>query len=388
MGIYDRGYYKDEPTRRGIGGDGGGGGGGGFRFGGARGWSITTWIIAINVAVFVIDAFLPNHGLPVYRADTQLVESLPAKTVESKGYVMRDQLGRAVESDANVVGTMVHRLVLDAETQEVVATRDYIVRPPLEALGHFSTYRGFGRLEVWRLVTFQFLHSRASIMHLAFNMFGLFIFGRIVEETLGRRKYLAFYLVSGIFGGLLYLLLNLVGTVFHLSLPGVLFDDPRTQLIGASAGVFGVIMACAYISPKAIVRLIFPPISMTMRTMAYIYLGIAVFNLLRNGGNAGGDAAHVGGALAGAYFIRNSHLLLDFFDIFGDSRKKKRPGHPLRKPPKASRAQKSRANEEAQIDAVLAKVKDEGLASLTSKEKKLLASDTQRRRGTSRGGRG
>ena len=44
-------------------------------------------------------------------------------------------------------------------------------------------------------------------------------------------------------------------------------------------------------------------------------------NLLRNGANAGGDAAHVGGAIAGFFFIRNSHLLRDFFDVFGDSRR-------------------------------------------------------------------
>jgi membrane associated rhomboid family serine protease len=380
MGIHERSYYRDEPPRRSA-----WGGGGGRRLGGMSAWSITTWIIAINVAVFVVDAFMAKHGLPVYQSHTQLVEDLPANRVVSEGYVVFDQLGRPVEIDANIVGTVVHKLVLDADSQQLVGTQDYLVRPPLEALGHFSTYRGFGRLEVWRLVTFQFLHSRTSIWHLAFNMFGLFIFGRIVEETLGRRKYLAFYLVSGIFGGLLYLLLNLVSVLFHVDLPGALAVDARTPLIGASAGVFGVIMACAYIAPKMMVRLLFPPISLTMRTMAYAYLALAVFNLLRSGSNAGGDAAHVGGAIAGAYFIRNSHLLLDFFDIFGDSRKRKRPGSSAVKRPTPSAAAKRRAREESQVDAILAKVKDEGIASLTDKEKKLLAGDTKRRRGDSNG---
>ncbi len=371
MGIAERSYSRDEPTR----------GGGAFRFRGVSAWSITTWIIAINVAVFVIDAFLSQHGLPVYRSDTKLVEVLPAQTDESEAYFALDQLGRPVETSPRVVGTLVHKLVLERGTTRLVATRDFVVRPPLEALGHFSTYRGFGRLEVWRLVTFQFLHDHSSIMHLAFNMFGLFIFGRIVEDTLGRRKYLAFYLVSGIFGGLLFLILNLVGVVFHAHLPGALAVDARTQLIGASAGVFGVIMACAYIAPKMLVRLLFPPISMTMRTMAYAYLALAVFNLLRSGQNAGGDAAHVGGAIAGAYFIRNSHLLLDFFDVLGDSRKKqpRRPGAPRRPKPPAEVAR--RVREEARIDAILAKVSDKGLNSLTAKEKKLLARDSMRRRG-------
>lgn len=255
--------------------------------------------------------------------------------------------------------------------------------PQMYQWGHFSTFQGFQRLEVWRLVTFQFLHDPNSILHLAFNMFGLWVFGGIVEQTLGRRKYLAFYLVCGIFGGLLYLLLNLLGGIFNIRLPGVLFADPKTPLIGASAGVFGVIMACAYIAPTMVVQLIFPPISMKMRTLAYIYVGIAAVNLLLGGRNAGGDAAHIGGALAGAYFIRNSHLLLDFFDVWKDSRKQKRPGGG-RSPAGgggASKAERRRASEEAEIDAILAKIQEQGIGSLNAREKKLLAKDTERRRG-------
>ena len=80
---------------------------------------------------------------------------------------------------------------------------------PFFYYGHFSTDYLFG-LEVWRLITFQFLHG--SMTHLFFNLFGLWIFGSLVEQTLGSKKYLAFYLVCGIFGGLMYLLLNLMGT--------------------------------------------------------------------------------------------------------------------------------------------------------------------------------
>ena len=57
---------------------------------------------------------------------------------------------------------------------------------PLQAWGHFSTAKGFFQYEVWRLVTFQFLH--ANFVHLFFNMFGLFIFGGMVEQYLGRRR--------------------------------------------------------------------------------------------------------------------------------------------------------------------------------------------------------
>lgn len=316
MGLADRGYYRDEP--RGFGG-GGGGSGGGFHFGRLNALSVTMWIIIVNVVIHVL-------------ANTAL--------------------------------------------------------PQLYQWGHFSTYEGFQRLQVWRLVTFQFLHDPSSIMHLAFNMFGMWVFGGIVEEALGRRKYLAFYLVCGIFGGLMYLLLNLAGAFLPFQLPGFLFANPKTPLIGASAGVFGVIMACAYVAPTMRVQFILIPITLTMKTMAYLYVGFAVLNLLLGGGNAGGDAAHVGGAIAGAYFIRNSHLLLDFFDVLNDSRTKgaggkKRPrkGGGRRAPRSAQPREYAKlAREEAEIDAILAKIQDEGIGSLTAKEKKLLAKDTERKR--------
>ena len=241
---------------------------------------------------------------------------------------------------------------------------------PFFFYGHFSTDTLFG-LEVWRLITFQFLHDNRSIIHLFFNMFGLWIFGSMVEQTLGSRKYLAFYLVCGIFGGLMYLLLNLMGT-WQINLPGALAIRPDTPLIGASAGVFGVIMACAYIAPNSIVQLLFPPIPLKMKWMAYGYVGLALFNLLSKGSNAGGDAAHIGGAIAGAFFVRNHHLLSDFFDVLSDSRKTASSS-------RGRRRRFSSANE-AEIDRILAKVSTQGLGSLTEPEKRTLAADSARRR--------
>src|SRR5262249_3223144 len=95
--------------------------------------------------------------------------------------------------------------------------------------GHFSTYKISldGGLEFWRVLTVQFLH--ANLMHVGFNMLGLYIFGGMVEEALGRKKYLAFYLVCGIFGALMYLILNAAGYFWHTMLhmpaiPGLLFN--------------------------------------------------------------------------------------------------------------------------------------------------------------------
>lgn len=288
MGIAERRYGRDEPTGLGH----------------TRVVSVTTWLIIINSAIFVMGALAPKLG------------------------------------------------------------------SALLAYGHFSTYQLIQRLEFWRVLTFQFLH--ANIMHILLNMFGLWVFGRMVEEYLGAKRYAAFYLVCGIFGAIFYLILNGVGLVALMmgfdGLPLLLYNSKSTPLIGASAGVFGVIIASAYIAPNAMIQLLFPPVSLRLKIMAYVYVGIAAFNLLIGGSNAGGDAAHLGGAAAGYFFIRNPHLLRDFFDIFQDSRKK-------------SSARKVE-RERGEIDRILAKVKEKGLQSLSESEKRALRRATERVQGT------
>jgi membrane associated rhomboid family serine protease len=235
---------------------------------------------------------------------------------------------------------------------------------PLTLYGHFSTGLAFFHLEVWRFVTFQFLH--ANLTHVFFNMFGLWIFGGMVESYLGFKRYAAFYLVCGICGALCYLVLNFLGGMVGAQLPGVLFSDLYTPLIGASAGVFGVIVACAFIAPNTTVQLLFPPIPLKMSWFAYGYVAIAAANLLRNGQNAGGDAAHVGGAIAGFFFVRNAHLLTDFFDVFGDSRK--------------GRGRRRAGVDPLEVDRILHKVRTNGLMSLNDRERQTLRRATEQGR--------
>ena len=227
---------------------------------GVGAWSANMWIIVINIAVHVLRMFLPKIQAPIF--DTKGVDAL------------------------------------------------YLY-------GHFSTFTVMwkGGLEFWRFITFQFLH--ADPIHLGFNMLGLYMFGSLVEGHLGKKKYLAFYLTCGVFGALVFLLLNVIGLYVTKEgqatpMPFLLTSNERAPLIGASAGVFGVIMACAYIAPNTIVQLLFPPVSLRMRTMAYAYVALAGINLIFSGANKGGDAAHIGGAIAGYFFIRHSHLLRDF----------------------------------------------------------------------------
>lgn len=364
MGIYDRDYVRTDR----------GGGGGGFRpgsIGRLRGWSVNTWLIAINVVIFVIQGvLLVNAGSPVL-VDEELYKQPPSGQLAESQAFIRPGGGLASPAEQRRAGNALTRALVDAPSGAPVGKRIYQVMDPIEKWGHFSTLRGFRMMEVWRLVTFQFLH--AGVMHIFFNMLGLFFFGSLVEQYLGKKRYAAYYLMCGVSGGVSYLILNLIGFL-GLPLPGALDVSVGTPLIGASAGVFGVIVACAYIAPNTVVQLLFPPIPLKMRTFAYGYVGLVVLNLFFfRGHNVGGDAAHLGGALAGYYFIRRPHLLRDFFDVFGNSNKPRiRPG---------PRVGKRKSASEREIDAILAKVQRDGLHSLSESEKRVLSQATAERRG-------
>lgn len=374
MGLADRQYSPPYSPR--------GAGGLGFSWR-VREWSVTTWLIVLNVAVFLLGAtLLARPGVPML--ESWRLQATRGPTAELPVYFLSNG-AEASSKEVSTPGMRLQRVVIDTQTKTPVGISDYVVRPPLDAYGHFSTQKGFLELQVWRLLTFQFLHANA--LHLFFNMLGLFMFAPTVERYLGRQRFLAFYLVTGIAGGVLYLLLNLLGYVAQVSglpaLPGLLFHQTTVPLVGASAGVFGVIMACAKIEPDTIVQLILPPVQLRMKVMAYAFVGIAALNLLLSGKNAGGDAAHLGGAIAGFFFIRHSHLLRDFFDVFEDSRKtgqraNQRAGQARRWSWPWSRG--SAPASALEVDRILEKVRASGVASLTEAERRALAADTERLR--------
>lgn len=132
----------------------------------------------------------------------------------------------------------------------------------------------------WTLVTYMFLHG--SLTHILFNMLGLFFFGSRVEMRLGARRFLTLYFVAGISGAL-------------LSLP----FTPNAQIIGASAGVFGVMMAFAMFWPRERIY-IWGILPIEARVLVLITTAMSLYSGL--GGGRGGIAhfAHLGGYL-GAY---------------------------------------------------------------------------------------
>jgi len=229
--------------------------------------------------------------------------------------------------------------------------------------------------QVWRLLTYQFLH--AGFFHLLFNMIGLYFFGPLMERWWGSKRFLAFYLLCGATGAVIFTLIVLLA-------PGMLYDMTAVRaagyseydsgLVGASGSLFGILAACAVVYPHQRVMLLFPPIPMTMRTMALVFLGIAAVSLIAGSRNAGGEAAHLGGALTGFLLVKYPRVL-GFADRVSPQAVRDRLGATMRQ-----RETRRSEDLDAEIDRILDKVSREGLQSLTHKEKKLLQRDTERKR--------
>lgn len=333
------------------------------------GLSFISWLIIVNVAVFVLDILIASQGgrVAVWMGDyyVQGVNPSAIQTVVPKPPAQAPP------------GLSARLPIIESATRRQVGERRYVWMPPLQAVGHFSTARGFFGIEVWRLLTFQFLH--ADISHLFLNMMGLFFFGPIVEEKLkSKKRTAAFYLVCGIFGAILYLALNTAGYLAGTRFPPLLFVDMHTPLIGASAGVFAILMASAYIAGNS-EMLVMGIVPMKIRTGAYLMTFVALVNLLRGGANAGGDAAHVGGAIAGYFFIRNTRLLRDFFDVLGPPRRSGANNRGAKPRPAASR--QGPGPDEARVDEILDKVNQQGMLSLTPEEQQTLERATRAQRG-------
>jgi membrane associated rhomboid family serine protease len=207
----------------------------------------------------------------------------------------------------------------------------------------------FTALQPWRLVTYEFLHSRLGPWHIFFNMLMLFFLGPPLEQRWGWRKFLPFYLVCGACGALLYLLLAGVG-----------FLSPA-PLIGASGSVLAVLAACAILFPHFVVFVLFFPVPIRVLAVAAAF---AYFLLvITRSANAGGEAVHLASMAAGAAYI----LLQPRWEELG-----------LRNRAKSweKRAQEQRSLE-VEVDRILAKVHQFGLHSLTTKEKRTLKKATQ-----------
>ena len=387
MGIYDRDWQRQSgPVRR----RGGGGQGSSQALQKMKGFNATTWIVIICAFVYIVDGF----GKPVTTAQLMKPTNWTLTNLEYEGSLdsLRFQppldqapanIRRVGDGEAFMASRDIYRQGDDASPVKV-GTADYQNFSTLKKYGFFSTATalfgtnsrgGIQGGELWRFLSFQFLH--ANFWHIFMNMFALWIFGPLVERYLGKKRFVAFYLLCGIFGALLYLILNaassLTSSVGMENVPFLLQNTPHTPLIGASAGVFGVLLAGAYLSPNSTVLLAFF-IPIRLVTLAYGLVVAAIVMLFFQTANAGGEAAHLGGAIAGFYFIRNPQHLHGFFDFMGRADPTSRSSQAR----KLRSGKASSAVADSEIDRILAKIHEKGLHSLSAKEKKALREASKR----------
>jgi len=217
----------------------------------------------------------------------------------------------------------------------------------------------------WQLLTFQFMH--AGWMHLIFNSLAIFFFGRPVETALGRGRFLALYLSSGIIGGVVQML-------FALSFKS--FDG---AVVGASAGAYGLVAAFAVLNWEESFTLLiyFFPVAMRGRTLLWVSLGLAVLGILTpNSGIA--NAAHLGGILTGFACVRY---------IFGRWQREELLPH--QEPRELAAAGKGKSKFwgsaaktdedlsaaeflQKEVDPILEKISAHGIHSLTARERETL----------------
>lgn len=142
----------------------------------------------------------------------------------------------------------------------------------------------------WQLVTYSFLHGNG--LHLLVNMLGLYMFGSEVERVLGVRRYFTYYFVSVLAAALAQLVMSAMAA------------GPPYPTVGASGGVFGLLLAYGMFFPRRMVMLIFPPIPMPARMFVFVYAAIELY-LGVTGTQAGvAHFAHLGGMLGGFLMLR------------------------------------------------------------------------------------
>jgi membrane associated rhomboid family serine protease len=225
----------------------------------------------------------------------------------------------------------------------------------------------------WTLITYFFTHE--GFFHFAFNMLWLYWFGKLIMEYLGSRKLTNIYILGGIVGGLTYVLIYNIAPVFADQVP-------HSRMLGASAGVYAVVVAAATLMPNYTFFLfLIGPIRIKYISIFYVIISIAQ----TTGQNAGGNLAHLGGALIGYFFITQMNRGVDLgrpvtktLDFFGSlfTRKSRikvtyNRNNYRDAGTKTSAPSPKKVNQD-EIDLILDKISESGYESLTKEEKQML----------------
>jgi len=212
--------------------------------------------------------------------------------------------------------------------------------------------------QYYRMVTCMFLH--AGFGHILFNMWGLYLFGTMLERKIGTKNFFMMYFISGIAGSALWIFFN---------------PEYNVPCIGASGSLFGVIIASAMFFPNTQFMLLIPPVPMKLKTMAVVYLLIELFLFEFASGNQTffkniAHIVHLGGAIGGYLYIKILFKNEIEWDIIPFKKRGKLFSVP-NSPPAGWSVNNSNVSQD-QLDKLLDKISISGINSLTEEELAML----------------
>jgi membrane associated rhomboid family serine protease len=209
----------------------------------------------------------------------------------------------------------------------------------------------FPFVPVWQLLTYGFMHADA--WHLISNMLFLYFLGTMLENEIGARRFLGFYLVAIVLAGVCQLFLGM--WLGHVGL-----------ILGASGGVLAIVCAVATLHPTT--RIIFILFPITLKTLALLYVGMDVLRVvaeIKGAGTGVASFAHLSGALFGFLAVRRRWIWNDPVAAVEEWR--------------GRRDEERRQEDEEHLDDLLAKINREGIHSLSESERSFLKRVSRRR---------
>jgi membrane associated rhomboid family serine protease len=226
-------------------------------------------------------------------------------------------------------------------------------------------------LKPWTIITHAFVHQLTSVIHILFNMLALYWFGRLFIEYLGSDKLISVYVLGILAGALSYLLVH--------NLVPYYVQQNNAIAFGASAAVNAVIVATATLLPDyTFFLLLIGPVRIKYIAMFYVvtsFIGTV-------GSNAGGDVAHLGGALMGFIYIKQLQVgvdwggwitaTVDWIKSLFETRPKVKVTYRKEEPKTKKAAPIVNKASQEEIDSILDKISDRGYESLSKEEKEKL----------------
>ena len=202
----------------------------------------------------------------------------------------------------------------------------------------------FYHFQVWRLVSYLFLHG--GFLHILFNMFFLWMFGRDLEHQWGGREFLKYYLICGIGAGLLNIMVS------------------SSPTIGASGAIYGIMVAYALLYPnrEILIYFLFP---VKIKYFVGFLVLVAFFSTMNAQGDMIAHAAHLGGAVIGFIYLRYKRQLMNIPNMFKQKAEKPNLKYTSGDEEKVEYYRKK-------IDEILDKINRVGYLNLTDEEKETL----------------